>query len=165
MRSPVEAAIAMSMRRCVAVLVLLLATLWVPSVGADTNLAEARRLFRAGARAYDAGQFQAAVRAFDQAYELSPKPALRFSAAQALRRQYTVDQDPVLLRKAEAYYRQYVANTLDVEEYLAFQLEVLTMHSRERLNEWRSEFIQDWIAPRVAAASLELVWNSKNASE
>jgi hypothetical protein len=69
---------------------------------------ESRELFRAGARAYDQGKFATAVRAFDQAYELAPSPALRFSAAQALRRQYAEDPRPELLRKAQSYYEQYL---------------------------------------------------------
>lgn len=82
--------------------------LTAPSLGQTNDLAAAKRLFRAGARAYDAGQFAAAVQAFDQAYELSPRPALRFSAAQALKRQYTLDRDPALLRTAQAYYQEYL---------------------------------------------------------
>jgi PEGA domain-containing protein len=70
--------------------------------------AESRELFRAGARAYDAGKFGTAVRAFDQAYELAPHPALRFSAAQALRRQYAEEPRAELLRKAQSYYEQYL---------------------------------------------------------
>ena len=72
------------------------------------NLADAKRLFRAGARAYDAGQFAAAAKAFEQAYELSPRAPLRFSAAQALKRQYTIDRDPVLLSKAKTYFEAYI---------------------------------------------------------
>ena len=93
------------------ILVLAFAFVWLMAAAAgaqQNNLAEAKRLFRAGARAYDAGQFAAAVQAFDQAYELSPRPPLRFSSAQALKRLYTTERKPHLLKKAQGYYQQYV---------------------------------------------------------
>lgn len=83
-------------------------TLISASAWAQNDLAEAKRLFRAGARAYDAGQFAAAAQAFEQAYELSPRAPLRFSAGQALRRLYTVSRELEHLKKARRYYQQYV---------------------------------------------------------
>ncbi len=74
--------------------------------GAST--ARAKSLFRAGASAYKAGNFSAAVQAFDQAHALDPKPAIRFSAAQALRRWYAVSEDPAHLVTALSYYREYL---------------------------------------------------------
>ncbi len=78
--------------------------------GADDkeNLAEARRLFKAGARAYKLGKFDKAVIAFDQAYEVAPRPALLFSSAQALRRQYTIDKKPRYLKRALSLLNTYV---------------------------------------------------------
>lgn len=63
----------------------------------------------------------------------------------------------------EEYFRQYQANTLNVDEYLEFQLEVLTRHCRERLYRWRSIFVQKWIEPRVSPASLKLVDKHRRA--
>jgi hypothetical protein len=103
------------MRRLLALalclLVNLLVGLWAPPAAAQPRdaVAEAKRLFRAGARAYDAGQFAAAVQAFEQAFELSPRPPLLFSAAQALRRQYTLSGDPSLLHRAKRHYERYIA--------------------------------------------------------
>jgi tetratricopeptide (TPR) repeat protein len=68
----------------------------------------AKSLFRAGASAYKVGNFSAAVQAFDQAHAIDPKPAIRFSAAQALRRWYAVSEDPGHLVKALHYYREYL---------------------------------------------------------
>lgn len=72
------------------------------------EVTEARRLFQSGARAYDAGRFDVAVQAFDQAYELAPRISLRFSAAQALRRLHTQDPNVEHLKKALSYYRAYL---------------------------------------------------------
>jgi hypothetical protein len=72
------------------------------------RIEQAKRLFKAGARAYQAGRFLVAAQAFEEAHDLAPQPELRFSAAQALRRQYTLAQDPRLLDKALGYYREYI---------------------------------------------------------
>ncbi|MCA9622393.1 MAG: tetratricopeptide repeat protein, partial [Myxococcales bacterium] len=68
----------------------------------------AKALFRAGASAYKAGNFAAAVLAFEQAHDLDPKPAIRFSTAQALRRWFAKSEDPSHLQRALAYYREYL---------------------------------------------------------
>ena len=73
------------------------------------SLSEAKRLFRAGARAYQAGKLTFAIKAFDEAYDIAPSPALRFSAAQALRKQYNLDKDVGKLDKAKRYYAQYLS--------------------------------------------------------
>src|SRR5579871_6423187 len=54
--------------------------------------ADARLYFNAGARAYAAGKYVAAIRAFEEAYRMDPRPGLVFSIAQAYRRQYFIDK-------------------------------------------------------------------------
>jgi hypothetical protein len=51
--------------------------------GAD---AEARRLFKEGDKQYAEGDYEAAVRAFEKAYELSKQPALKYNLANAYER-------------------------------------------------------------------------------
>ncbi len=80
---------------------------------APDKIEEAKRLFRAGDRAYREGQFDFAAQAFDEAYALAPRPALRFSAAQALRKLYSVERDVAALRKAKAYLEQYLREVPD----------------------------------------------------
>jgi TPR repeat protein len=75
--------------------------------GDDT--ARARSLFDAGARAYESGQFEAAIQAFEQAYAISPREGLLFSLAQAHRKQHAVTRDPQNLRAAVDHYRKYLA--------------------------------------------------------
>jgi hypothetical protein len=75
---------------------------------ADRTTDQAKTYFNAGAQAYAAGQFVAAVQAFEEAYRLIPKPAIVFSMAQALRRQYFIDKKPENLRAAIQRYRAYV---------------------------------------------------------
>ncbi|MFT3772199.1 MAG: PEGA domain-containing protein [Minicystis sp.] len=87
-------------------LAVLLAAL--PAAAQDAT-EQAKVMFNAGAQAYEAGKYPAAVQAFTEAYRLSPRPGILFSIAQAYRRQYTADKQPVNLRAAIKHYRDYVA--------------------------------------------------------
>lgn len=78
-----------------------------PAAGAD--VARARSLFDAGARAYDSGQFEAAIQAFEEAYAITPRDGLLFSLAQANRKQHAIGRDPRHLRAAVDHYREYLA--------------------------------------------------------
>ena len=69
----------------------------------------ARSLFDAGARAYESGQFEAAIQAFEQAYAISPREGLLFSLAQAHRKQHAVTRNPQNLRAAVDAYRKYLS--------------------------------------------------------
>jgi hypothetical protein len=97
------------MRRALvmAAVVALGAALPQPAV-ADDKKAAAERFFRAGERAYNAGQYFAAAQAFEEAYELLPAPAIAFSAAQAYRLQYFIDKKPQRLKRAVELYRRYL---------------------------------------------------------
>jgi hypothetical protein len=70
--------------------------------------AEARKLFRAGAQAYDAGNYVAAVKALQQSYEIAPIPATLFSISQACRLEYFATHDARWLERAIDGYRRYV---------------------------------------------------------
>jgi hypothetical protein len=72
---------------------------------------EARKLFRAGERAYEAGQYLGAIRAFEEAYRLTPLPAIAFSLAQACRLQYFADANLRWLQRSADLYRSYIAST------------------------------------------------------
>jgi hypothetical protein len=73
------------------------------------KLEQAKALFNAGAQAYSIGQFTAAIQAFEEAYKISPRPAILFSLAQAERKQYFVDHQPQRLERAVDSYRRYVS--------------------------------------------------------
>lgn len=70
---------------------------------------EARVLFDAGARAYKAGDFRAAIQAFEQAYKIEARPNLLFSIAQAHRRQYVLDRRAGHVAVAVKYLRDYLS--------------------------------------------------------
>ena len=98
------------MRRAIIALVLGVAALPRSARAADSasDLERAKESFRAGATAYAAGDYQAAIQALDAAYQLTPLPAIAFSLAQAHRRQYFVDHAREHLDRSIALFRQYI---------------------------------------------------------
>lgn len=68
----------------------------------------ARTLFNAGAQAYSNAQYFDAVRSFEQAYAVAPRPQLLFSLAQAERKQFFASNDASYLRHAIAHYKEYL---------------------------------------------------------
>jgi tetratricopeptide (TPR) repeat protein len=97
-------------RRHLALASLLLAALASGPARAQENADRARTYFDAGAAAYAAGRFAAAVQAFSEAYSLSPRPSVLFSLAQAERRQYTAERDARALRAGIQHFRQYLVD-------------------------------------------------------
>lgn len=55
------------------------------------------------------------------------------------------------------FYQQYKAGTLDIHEFLDFQLRPLAQHSRSQLDTWHTEFMQLKIQPMITPAARELV--------
>jgi tetratricopeptide (TPR) repeat protein len=81
-----------------------------PSTAAPStaDMAKARALFDAGARAFEAGDYEAAIQAFEQAHRVVPRHNLVFSIAQAHRRQYHATGNAENLRAAVEHYRRYL---------------------------------------------------------
>jgi hypothetical protein len=77
--------------------------------GDDEKVEQARKYFEAGKQAYEAGMFVGAASAFEEAYQLAPRPQVAFSLAQAYRRQYFIDKDPQNASRAVDYLHKYVA--------------------------------------------------------
>jgi PEGA domain len=92
-----------------AVVLLLACSLARGAQAQDASLRErAEASFRAGAAAYAAGEYLAAIQALEAAYELTPLPAIAFSLAQAERRHYFVAHEPAHLERAIALFRSYI---------------------------------------------------------
>lgn len=72
------------------------------------KLAKAKLMFEAGGKAYDRAQYDVALQAFQQAYELVPKDGLLFSIAQSHRRLHTINGDVRHRDQAIAAYRLYL---------------------------------------------------------
>jgi hypothetical protein len=81
----------------------------LPPLAADSGeLAAAKHYFKAGAAAYEAGDYLAAIQALDAAYRITPLPAIAFSLAQAERRQYFVSHERAHLERAIDLFRGYL---------------------------------------------------------
>ncbi|MDR3390472.1 MAG: HAD-IB family hydrolase [Sulfuriferula sp.] len=59
--------------------------------------------------------------------------------------------------KNQEFYRQYKAGTLNIHEFLDFQLRPLAQHTRSQLDAWHDAFMQQKIQPMITPAALELV--------
>jgi hypothetical protein len=97
-----------------AALWLCVCALWVvswtrPVLAQEKAVEDAKAFFKAGAAAYTAGDYLAAIQALDAAYRLTPLPAIAFSLAQAERRQYFVSRERPHLERAVVLYRKYLA--------------------------------------------------------
>ncbi|MEX1066211.1 MAG: HAD family phosphatase [Aquisalimonadaceae bacterium] len=55
------------------------------------------------------------------------------------------------------FYEQYNNGELDINEFLRFSLQPLTLHPAEVLHGWRQAFVDDCIRPLVLPAARELV--------
>jgi len=59
--------------------------------------------------------------------------------------------------KNQAFYDHYKAGTLDIHEFLDFQLKPLSRHSRRVLDGWHEQFMRDKVQPMMGRAAQELV--------
>lgn len=57
----------------------------------------------------------------------------------------------------EQFYQQYQAGTLDIHEFLDFQLKPLSRHPRKVLEEWHHEFMRVRILPIITQKARDLV--------
>jgi HAD superfamily hydrolase (TIGR01490 family) len=79
-----------------------------------------------------------------------------FEWAQFLIEQGVLDRE-VYETRNQTFYDQYKAGTLDIYEFLDFQLKPLSRHSRAQLDAWHAEFMARKIIPMVAAGTPALL--------
>lgn len=79
-----------------------------------------------------------------------------FEWAQFLIEQGVLDRE-VYEARNQAFYEQYKAGTLDIHEFLDFQLKPLSRHSRAQLDAWHAQFMRDKIRPLILPKARELV--------
>lgn len=79
-----------------------------------------------------------------------------FEWAQFLIEKGVLDRE-VYEARNQAFYDQYKAGTLDIHEFLDFQLKPLARHPRAQLDAWHEEFMRTRIVPMVAAGTPELL--------
>jgi HAD superfamily hydrolase (TIGR01490 family) len=79
-----------------------------------------------------------------------------FEWAQFLIEKGVLDRE-VYEARNQAFYDQYKAGTLNIHEFLDFQLKPLARHSRAHLDAWHAEYMRDKIIPMVARGTPALL--------
>ncbi len=87
-----------------------------------------------------------------------------FEWAQFLIEQGVLDRE-LLEAKNLAFYEQYKAGTLDIYEFLDFQLKPLSRHARKVLNGWRDDFMQHKVRGMMTVPARELVARHRAAED
>jgi HAD superfamily hydrolase (TIGR01490 family) len=79
--------------------------------------------------------------------------------------QFLIEKDVLDREVYEAqnlqFYEAYKAGTLDIRQFLDFQLKPLSRHSRSMLDEWHAEFMQVRIRPIITQKARDLVESHK----
>jgi HAD superfamily hydrolase (TIGR01490 family) len=79
-----------------------------------------------------------------------------FEWAQFLIEKGVLDRE-VYEARNQQFYDQYKAGTLDIHEFLDFQLKPLSRHPRPQLDAWHAEYLRDRIIPMVAKGTPALL--------
>lgn len=79
-----------------------------------------------------------------------------FEWAQFLIEKRVLDREVYEARNLE-FYEQYKAGTLDIHEFLDFQLKPLSRHPRVQLDAWHSEFMKNRISQLIAPGAHGLI--------
>jgi HAD superfamily hydrolase (TIGR01490 family) len=87
-----------------------------------------------------------------------------FEWAQFLIDQGVIDRE-VYEAKNQTFYDQYKAGTLDIHEFLDFQLKPLSRHSRRVLDGWHAEFMRTKVAGMMGKPAQDLVARHKAAGD
>lgn len=67
--------------------------------------------------------------------------------------------------KNDKFYQDYLNGCLDIDEFLAFQLEPLSRFERAALDEMHREFMRDFILPNISQAARDLVAQHRKAGD
>ena len=83
-----------------------------------------------------------------------------FEWSQFLIEQGVLDRE-LFEAKNVAFYEQYKAGTLNITEFLDFQLKPLSRHARKVLDEWHAEFMRCTVRPMMLQSARDLVSRHK----
>lgn len=87
-----------------------------------------------------------------------------FEWAQFLIEQGVIDRE-LYEAKNLRFYEQYKAGTLDIHEFLDFQLKPLSRHSRKVLDAWHEQFMANKVRPMISDQALQLVAQHREAGD
>ncbi len=60
-------------------------------------------------------------------------------------------------REHDRYYQEYLEGSLDIHDFLRFQLRILTTQPPEVLQRWREQFVEERIRPLLLPKAMELI--------
>lgn len=63
------------------------------------------------------------------------------------------------------FYEHYKAGTLDIQEFLDFQLKPLSRHARKTLDEWHSQFMRERVMGMITQTARDLVDRHRAAGD
>jgi HAD superfamily hydrolase (TIGR01490 family) len=87
-----------------------------------------------------------------------------FEWSQFLMEQGILDRE-LFEAKNLTFYEQYKAGTLNIQEFLEFQLKPLSRHSRKVLDGWHEEFMRIKVRPMMGAKAQALVEKHRAAGD
>ncbi len=87
-----------------------------------------------------------------------------FEWAQFLIEQGVIDRE-LYEAKNQHFYDQYKAGTLDIHEFLDFQLKPLSRHARRVLDEWHEEFMRTRVRGMMGKPAQDLVQRHRQAGD
>ena len=87
-----------------------------------------------------------------------------FEWSQFLVEQGVLDRE-LFEAKNIAFYEQYKAGTLNIEEFLNFQLKPLSRHARKVLDSWHEEFMRRRVRPMIGEQAKVLVTKHQTAGD
>jgi len=87
-----------------------------------------------------------------------------FEWSQFLIEQGVLDRE-LFEAKNLAFYEQYKAGTLDIHEFLDFQLKPLSRHARSVLDGWHAEFMRLKVRPMMGSKARALVERHRDAGD
>ncbi|MCU0676734.1 MAG: tetratricopeptide repeat protein [Myxococcota bacterium] len=112
------------MRNVMLLVATLLLGAFVSPFVSDASAQDARELFQRGRGAYETGDFEGAVAAWQAAYELDPRPLLQFNLAQAYERLGRLQES------LEAYERFLAAAPSDADDVPAARIRAAAIQQR-----------------------------------
>jgi HAD superfamily hydrolase (TIGR01490 family) len=68
-------------------------------------------------------------------------------------------------RENQRFYDQYKAGTLDIREFLRFQLRPLAEHDMDQLRRWREQYLREQIDPIILPAARTLIERHRGAGD
>ena len=79
-----------------------------------------------------------------------------FEWAQFLMEKGVLDREVFEARNSQ-FYEDYKSGTLDIREFLAFQLKPLSRHARSQLDLWHAEFMEAKVRPMMLESAFRLI--------